>query len=88
MLSLVARLQRRLFLPLGVAELRAQACLVALHLRPLRLELHNLEIEVGRGLAQESRQVLHPSVIIAEGVSHRRCGGDGAEGLVRAPHTV
>ena len=68
MLSLVARLQRRLFLfPLGVAELRAQACLVAIHLRPLRLELHNLEIEVGRGLAQETRQVLHPRVLFADG---------------------
>ena len=53
MLNLVARLHNRILCcPLGVAEMRAQACVLAFHLRPLRLELDDLEIEVGRGLPQ------------------------------------
>ena len=52
-LNLVARLHNRILCcPLGVAEMRAQACVLAFHLRPLRLELDDLEIEVGRGLPQ------------------------------------
>lgn len=75
--------------PFGVAELRAQACFLALHLRPLRLELQNQEIEVGRGLPQESLQMLHPlSVITGEGVNHRLCVGGGLGALLHVAHTV
>ena len=89
MQSLVARLHRRLFVPLGVAELRAHACFLAFHLRPLRLELDNLEIEVGRGLPQEVLETLHPfSVITGEGVAHRRFVGGGDGAIVRVAHTV
>ena len=89
MLSCLARLQRRLRLRSVLRSAALTRFFSFFHLRPLCLETENLEVEVGRGLVQETRQMLHPMVRLRQGVKHRRCLGAARFAFgVGARHTV